>query len=199
MLGIKILEERKSKYNGDIKVVKSLGFGTYIQVNNLTQSGGVVETIWRETLKNLKIKELKNCLILGLGGGTVAKLIKKYWPESKVTGVEIDPVMVELGRKYLGLDDTEVIIQDAYEFIEKNKEKYDLVIVDLYVGDQFPKKFEQEEFLKLLTKNKLVIFNRLYFREKRKEAVKFGNKLEKIFKKVDWFYPQANLMFICRN
>ena len=31
----------------------------------------------------------------------------------------------------------------------------------------------------------------------RTEAVKFGNKLEKIFSKVDWFYPQANLMFIC--
>jgi hypothetical protein len=49
MLGTRILEERKSKFNGDINVVRSLGFGTYIQVNNLTQSGGVVEEIWKET------------------------------------------------------------------------------------------------------------------------------------------------------
>ena len=199
MLGTKILEERKSRYNGNVKVLRSLGFGTYIQVNNLTQSGGVVESIWRETLKNLKTKKLKNCLILGLGGGTVAKLIRKYWPESEITGVEIDPMMIELGKKYLGLNNTKVIIQDAYEFIKKNKEKYDLVIVDLYIGDEFPEKFEKEEFLNKLTKNELVIFNRLYFAEKRKEAVKFGNKLEKIFPKVDWFYPQANLMFFCYN
>lgn len=225
MLGTRILEERKSKLNDDIKVVRSLGFGTYIQVSNLTQSGGIVESIWKQTLKKVhnSYPVIHNSIILGLGGGTVAKLIKKYWPQSEITGVEIDPVMVELGKKYLGLTNTKIIIQDAYEFItafkktpnsklenelnadmssvadviEKSKEVYDLVIVDIYFGDKFPKKFEEESFLKLLTKNKLVIFNRLYFAEKRTEAVKFGNKLEKIFSKVDWFYPQANLMFIC--
>lgn len=197
MLGTKILEERKSYFNGNIKVVRTLGFGTYIQVNNLTQSGGVVELIWKETLRKIKKEKINKVLVLGLGGGTAAKLVKKYWPESEITGVEIDPVMVELGEKYLGPSNIKVIIHDAYEFIKKNKEIYDLVIVDLYVGDKFPKKFEEESFLELLTKNKLVIFNRLYFGRKRKEAVKFGNKLEKIFSKVNWFYPQANLMFIC--
>jgi len=200
MLGTKILEERKSKFNGDIKVVRSLGFGTYIQVNNLTQSGGVVESIWRQTLNKIKHQPLtiNHCLILGLGGGTVAKLIKKYWPKSIITGIEIDPVMVELGTRYLALDRNEIEIEigDAYDF---NPSDFDLVIIDVYCGDKFPKKFENEVFLKKLAKNKLVIFNRLYFGEKRKEAVKFGNKLEKIFKKVDWFYPQANLMFFCYN
>jgi len=198
MLGTRILEERKSKFNRSIKVVRSLGFGTYIQVNNLTQSGGVVEDIWKETLKNIKKEKINNVLILGLGGGTIAKLIKKYWPESKITGIEIDPAMVELGTRYLGLGDskTKIVIQDAYNF---DSSGFDLVVVDIYCGSEFPEKFEEEEFLKKLTKNKLVIFNRLYFGEKRKEAVKFGNKLEKIFKKVEWFYPQANLMLVCYN
>ncbi|MFH1863767.1 MAG: hypothetical protein ABIJ85_02580, partial [bacterium] len=101
--GTKILEERKSKYNGDIKVVKSLGYGTYIQVEGLTQSGGVVTDVWRTTLKKLRTKEIKNCLILGLGGGSAAKLVRKYWPDCKIIGVDIDPVMAELGKKYLGL------------------------------------------------------------------------------------------------
>ncbi len=199
MLGTRILEERKSKFNGDIKVVRTLGFGTYIQVNNLTQSGGIVKEFWNETLRKIKKQKINKVLILGLGGGTVANLVNKLWPESEVSGVEIDPVMVELGKKYLGLGNAEIIIQDAYEYTKKNKEIYDLAIVDLYVGDEFPNKFEDEEFLKLLTKNKSVIFNRLYFGEKRKEAVKFGKKLEKIFSKVEWFYPQANLMFFCYN
>ncbi len=199
MLGTRILEERKSEINNYVKVVRSLGYGTYIQVNSLTQSGGVVESIWKETLRKIRKEKINKVLILGLGGGTVAKLVKKYWPESKITGVEIDPIMIELGKKYLGLKNVEIIIQDAYEFIKKNKEKYDLVIVDLYIGDEFPKKFEKESFLKLLTKNKLVIFNRLYYRDKRKESVKFGNKLENIFSKIEWFYPQANLMLLCYN
>jgi|SRR3989339_378343 len=199
MLGTKILEERESKYNGNIKVVRSLGFGTYIQVNNLTQSGGVVESIWKSTLKRIAYSEkriVKNCLILGLGGGTVAKLIRKYYPKAKITGIEIDPVMVELGKKYLRLSNIKIIVQDAYSF---DSTGFDLVMVDIYCGDKFPEKFENERFLKKLVKNKLVIINRLYFADKRKEAVKFGNKLEKIFSKVDWFYPQANLMFFCYN
>lgn len=200
MLGTTVLEERKSEFNGNIKVVRSLGFGTYIQVNNLTQSGGVVESIWRSALKQIHRSPITvhRSLILGLGGGTVAKLVRKYWPDAEIAGVEIDPVMVELGTRYLalGTSKTKIVIADAYDF---DSSGFDLVIVDVYRGDIFPKKFEKEEFLKKLANNKLVVFNRLYFGEKRKEAVKFGNKLEKIFKKVEWYYPQANLMLFCYN
>jgi spermidine synthase len=196
MIGTKILAERKSKFNGNLRVVKTLGMGTYIQSNGLTQSGGIVETIWKQTLRKVKNKKVKNCLILGLGGGTAAKLIEKYWPEAKISGIEIDPVMIELGKKYLGLGeiDIDIKIQDAAKSISG---KFDLIIVDLYHGDQFPKKFEDEKFLKRLSKNKVVIFNRLYYGDKRALAVKFGLKLQKIFRKVEYFYPEANLTFLC--
>ena len=191
------MEERRSKYNGDIKVVKTLGMGTYIQANGLTQSGGVIEIIWKQTLRKIKNEKLKikKCLILGLGGGTAAKFIRKYWPEARITGVEIDPAMIELGRKYLDLKDVQIKMQDAYNF---DAGGYDLVVVDLYCGDKFPKKFENEKFLKKLTKNKLVVINRLYFGDKRKDAVKFGEKLRKIFDKVEYFYPEVNAVFILR-
>jgi spermidine synthase len=198
VLGIKILEEEKSKFNGNLRVVKSFGLGTYIQAEGLTQSGGVVEGIWKQTLRQVKDKrrEIKNVLILGLGGGTVAKLIRKFWPEAKITGVDIDPMIVELGQKYLGLDevDVDIKIQDAAKPIP---DKFDLVIVDLYRGDQFPKEFEDEKFLKSLTKNKLVVFNRLYYKDKKLLAEEFGKKLQKFFRNVEYFYPEANLMFLC--
>ena len=198
MIGTKILSVRRSKFNGDLKVVRSFGLGTYIQAGGLTQSGGIVELIWKSTLKKIKSKEIEKVLILGLGGGTVAKLTRKYWPDAEVMGIDIDPVMVELGEKYLGLGETNVKIkiQDAGKPISG---KFDLVIVDLYQGDKFPKKFEDEKFLKSLTRNKLVIFNRLYYGDKRPEAVKFGLKLQRIFKKVEYYYPEANLMFLCYN
>jgi spermidine synthase len=200
MLGTKILEERKSKYNGSLRVVRTLGMGTYIQSNGLTQSGGIVETFWKQTLKKIRKSnpKLNSVLILGLGGGTVAKLARNLWPNIKITGIEIDPVMIDLGVKYLGLDkkDLKVVISDAFDFDTKG---FELVIVDVYNGDEFPEKFLDEKFLKKLTKNKIVIFNRLYYGDKRPGTVKFGRKLEKIFSKVEWFYPEANLMFFCYN
>jgi len=219
----KVLEERKSKYNGHLKVSKSLGFGTYIQAEGLTQSGGIVETIWRSTLRKVKGKrrEVKECLILGLGGGTVAKLIRKNWPASprgepevKITGIDIDPIMIELGKKYLKLNDykVKIIIGDAFNFLHDSEQsrgtnhpnqKYDLIIVDLYNGEEFPEKFETENYMQLvrtvLSNKGVAVFNRTYYGDKRPKAVKFGNKLKKVFAKVEWFYPEANLMFICSN
>ncbi len=192
------MEERRSKFNGKLRVVKTWGMGTYIQADGLTQSGGIVESIWKQTLKRVKSEKgkAKSVLILGLGGGTVAKLILKNWPDAKITGVDIDPVIVELGQKYLGLnvEDIDIRIGDAKEFISG---KFDLVIVDLYNGDEFPKKFEEEKFLKILVKNKLVVFNRLTFKNKKEETLLFGDKLKKIFKKVEYFYPTSNLIYLC--
>lgn len=198
MLGTKILEERDSKFNGHLKVVRTFGMGNYIQAEGLTQSGGIVESIWKSTLKQIKEKEINSILILGLGGGTLAKLLRKKYSNAKITGVEIDPLMIELGKKYLDLDkyDIDIKIEDTNKF---KFDEYDLVIVDMYSGDNFPKEFESEEFLKKLSKFPIVIINRLYYGDKRPDTVRFGNKLEKIFKKVVWHYPEANLMFILRN
>lgn len=195
MLGTTILEERDSKYNGHLRVLRTWGMGTYIQAGGLTQSGGIVETIWKSTLRHIP-NTIYDILILGLGGGTLAKLLRKKYPNAKITGVEIDPIMIELGKKYLDLDkyNIDIKIEDTNKF---KFGEYDLVIVDMYSGDNFPKEFESEEFLKKLTKFKTVIINRLYFGDKRPDTVRFGNKLEKIFSKVTWFYPEANLMFLC--
>jgi len=206
-LGTKVLEEVKSPINGKIKVVKNLAFGTHIQVENLTQSGGLVEDIWKQTLRQIPNTkyEIRNCLILGLGGGSAAKLVRKFWPEAKITGVDIDPVMVKMGRKYMGLDKAEVDIQiqDALRFCELCTMNYELIIVDLYKGHEVPEKFQSENYIQLvrtvLASGGVAVFNRLYYGKKRPEAMKFGKKLEKVFSKVEYFYPEANVMFICYN
>lgn len=208
--GVTVLEEVTSPVNGKISVVKSLGLGTYFQVGDLTQSGGIVYEIWRTTLKKIKSKvsEPGSILILGLGGGNCAKLSRKLWPFGQITGVDFDEVIVNLGKKYLGLGDVnaDIVVSDAYEFIEKSvteKKEYDLVIVDLYVGQEFPVVFESDIFLqnidKVLSRNGVAVFNRLYFADKRPRTVKFGNNLEKIFGKVEYFYPEANVMLICNK
>ena len=210
LAGTKILAEVTSPINGEIKVVKTLAFGTYIQVEGLTQSGGVMYSVWNTVLKKVKKETdiVGNALILGLGGGDAARLINKYWPEAKITGIEIDPEMVKLGQKYLGLDKSEVSIkiQDARNFVKsqvKAKKKYDLILIDVYVGYEVPKKFTEKEFikqvLKLTNKDGLAIFNRLYFGDKRKLAEIFHRELIKVFKKVRPIYPEANVMYLCSN
>lgn len=191
----KVLEERDSKYNGHLKVVKTFGMGTYIQVNGLTQSGGIVEQIWRATLKKLGNEQMENCLILGLGGGTLAKLLRKKYPDAKITGIEIDPIMIELGKKYLNLDkyNVDIKIADASKY-NLLPDTWDLVIVDTYLGDKYIEITGSEPVRSCIT-----IFNRLYYGEKKQEALEFGEKLKKVFKKVEIYKPIANIMFFCYN
>lgn len=193
MFGTKILETRRSKYNGDVKVLKTWGMGTYIQCNGLTQSGGIVGQIWKSTLKKIKSNNIEKILILGLGGGTLAKLLRKKYPSAKITGVEIDPIMIELGKKYLRLNDfnIDIKIQDATDFKLKG---YDLIIIDTYLGDEYVDLLNKD-----LLESEVVVFNRLFYGDKKKEALKFGKKIERLFKKVDVHYPTANLMYICYN
>ena len=197
------LEKRKSEYNGPLTVVKDIFYGTYIIGGGLPQSGGLAEIIWRNSLRKIKDRDIKSVLILGLGGGGIAKIARKNWPECKIAGVDIDPVIVDLGKKYLKLDEqnVEIKIQDVNKF--KTTKKFDLVCVDTYQGDQFPTEFASEEFAKrvksYLTKNGIAVFNRLYGPEDRKLAHAHEKELEKVFASVERNYPEANVMFLCKN
>ncbi len=206
--GAKILEEVDSPINGRLTVIRDLAWGVYIKAGGLTQSGGVAEKVWHSSLKEVKkVKpEAKKCLILGLAGGGGTKAVKRFWPNTTITGVEIDPIMIDLGKKYMGLKEskTKIVIEDAMRFVKKQtrkREKYDLILVDMYVGDTVPEKFTTNTFYKLikklLEKNGVGVINRLYYDEKRKLADKTRKDLEKIFSKVMTVYPEANVMFVC--
>lgn len=205
-----VIERAFSEINGELIVIRDITYGTYIRGGGLPQSGGLAEIIWKSTLRkvrNLK-PDIESNLIIGLGGGSIAKLIRKDWPNAKITGVDIDPVIVNLGKKYLKLDgsNVDIFIEDAERFINKEvgkNKKYDLICFDTYVGDTFPKRFESvyliEQVKKILSKNGIVIFNRLYGSEDRDIAINFEKVLLKVFDSVDRLYPEANIMFVCRK
>ena len=69
------------------------------------------------------------------------------------------------------------------------------------MGGKVPEKLETVEFFEkvkdILKEDGVVVINRLYYGEKRKEAIKILEKLEKVFTNVKVVYPEANVMFIC--
>lgn len=190
-----------SKISGGIVVQEQLGQYT-LHVQNLIQSGGIVKGIWRRALKNVNLQvEVRKALMLGLGGGTVVQLIKARWRQAKIISVEIDPEIIKVGKKYFGLGKMfglQIVNADAFDYIRRAKQKFDLIIVDLYLGAKFPPQAEEDKFLvkikKLLNQNGVAIFNRL----RSDETENFEKKLKKYFSFVKKVKTSTNLFFLVK-
>ena len=139
-----------------------------------------------------------------LACGSAVTVVQKYFPHASITGVELDPAMVEIGEKYFRLNNSNnstVNIADAFEFVKSvKKQTFDLILVDLYIGNSTPAFLESGDFLhaikKILTPDGFVIFNRLRGKKKEKELVDFKIKLEKMFDSVSIVKPLINSLFI---
>lgn len=93
-------------------------------------------------------------LLLGLGAGSIPLLHEQVNPGLVVTGVEIDPKIIELGKSYFGLDKIHalenIIIADVRPFLARNKNRYDVIDVDLFWGSgELPFYLATKEFFGL--------------------------------------------------
>lgn len=76
----------------------------------------------------------KNLLMLGLGGGTAVRQLKRLIPNLAVTAVELDSKMISLARKFMHLDKLGIDIHagDAYTWLKQNKQEFDVIVDDVY-------------------------------------------------------------------
>ena len=205
-LGGLVLEKISSPLNGEISVREDLFGKRELMIGGVAQSGGLVEKLWQQFFQvqstNYKVQ---NCLILGLGGGTAAKLLSAKFPQAKITGIEIDPKVIELGKKYFGLGEIpnlKIMVGDAINLIQSTEHRvqsFDLVIVDLYIGQDFPPGAQNEAFLgkvaSLVNKGGRVIFNCLYYnRHHQKLADQLVGKLTPIFPRLETKKLLTNLL-----
>lgn len=78
-----------------------------------------------------------SALILGLGGGSIAKLMTRRWGPLPITGIERDPAVVWLARREFGLnqlDHLTISTADAFAWMRECDQTFDAICVDLYVG-----------------------------------------------------------------
>lgn len=188
----KIIYSTESEYNGKIDVLQ-VGKTTKLLVDGIAQSlnwdaPNARRLVWGRVIDVLKQNEpnLKNILILGLGGGTVQHLISREFPQAYMVSVDIDQVMVDIAKKYFNIDSIpnhRVIVGDACRLIvEPDKfeivsKSFQVVFVDIYIGSTFPDLGKSGNFIAAL-KNMvipggLVIINRIYTEDHQEDVDNF--------------------------
>ena len=143
---------------------------------NANYSYGSLQRILRFGLKNIgfsKIASMNHILVLGVAGGSVIKtLVDDINYKNKITGVEIDSEIIKVANTYFKLnniENLEIVIDDAFDFVLKTKNKYDLIIIDIFQDTEMPSFLFETFFVKricsLLKSRGFVLFNTMILDE----------------------------------
>jgi spermidine synthase len=127
--------------------------------------GIAVHSVWREdelltggvwdtflVVPPLLGREPERVAILGNAGGTTARAFGRFYPETRIDGVELDGAVSETGRRYFGLEDNprlDVHTADARPFLRRADGRYDLIVVDAYRPPYVPFYLATREFFQL--------------------------------------------------
>lgn len=76
----------------------------------------------------------KNILLLGLGGGTLVHLIRRFFPDAHMTSIELDKQHIAIAKKWFKLPQKNVTLieGDAYEFMRNTKNSFDWIVDDVF-------------------------------------------------------------------
>ncbi len=156
------LLHEETSYHQYIQVVERPDGRRLLYLNE----GVAVHSVWRPdsvltggvwdaflALPPLLGRPLERVAILGNAAGTTARALGVYYPEADVDGVEIDPAVSRVGRRYFGMDDNPRLTvhdADARPFLRSTDRRYDLIVVDAYHQPYVPFYLATREFFRLV-------------------------------------------------
>jgi spermidine synthase len=97
--------------------------------------------------------QIKRVLVLGLGGGSIPIYLHRFLPEATIDVVEIDPGIIAAAKKYFGVRETNrlhLFESDGRVFLNRHREPYDIIMVDVFSGSYIPFHMMTKEFYQLV-------------------------------------------------
>jgi spermidine synthase len=198
-----------SEYAPNIRVVRDFG-RLLLYIDNALQSGWLLLPVWKKVFRFFGLTEekklIQKALVIGVGGGDAIQVLKENYPKSQITAVDIDPIIFFLARKYFKLNSVnhpQEVVSDARLFVRKaisRKLKYDLIIIDIYQGQNCPEWLVRGKFLSeiknLLAEKGKVLFNYSLRDNQSKQAQFMLDKLRKNYQSVNK-YDIDSYRFYC--
>ena len=155
----KVLYEKQSPYNTILVTEDDRGLRTL-----LFEKGGVRQSVVklgdpdylefayaRAMPAGLAFAEKpRRVLIVGLGGGTIPAFLHKHYPRMTIDVVDIDPAVVEVAKRFFGFREDSTLhayVDDGRRFIEKCRNRYDVIFLDAYGSENIPYHLATREFL----------------------------------------------------
>jgi spermidine synthase len=133
----------------------------YLRFDNSLQSAMYLDDPFRTRFRYTDLFHLgvaynpsaRRVLYVGLGAGSSEKRLWRDFPRLSLTVVELDPVVVEVARRWFALPDSprlRVEVGDGRRFLADHRQQWDVVVVDAFFADAIPAHLVTAEFLSLL-------------------------------------------------
>lgn len=203
------IEKAQSKYSGSLEVTFHRGEWK-LSTTQAIYSFGKHYTSYRVAFNQLQIKDfdIKSILILGVGLGSVVRLLDHQKSIKSIVAVDIDPVVIELAKKYWPKTSTKIKTEfhtaDALKWLEKNTKNFDLIISDIFIDIKTPEKVTTHQYLNslssILNENGILMYSRLNFKDyNMEENQEFEQTFMDVFPASFVIPAQYNKMYIHRK
>jgi spermidine synthase len=137
---------RASPPRADRVEVKRTRNGRALRINGTFASWyqpgtAITDSVWDALAAPLLLlppARRRQLLILGLGGGSAARVARALAPRARITGVELDPRVVRAARRWFDLDElgVEVVRGDAWHYLERTRRRFDVILEDIFIGSR---------------------------------------------------------------
>ncbi|MDW8069504.1 MAG: fused MFS/spermidine synthase [Anaerolineae bacterium] len=110
-------------------------------------------------------ERIRSMAMVGLAGGTVPKLYTAFYGPIPIDGIELDPTVVQVGRKYFGMTEPNlrIMIGDGRAVLARSPRRYSVIGVDAYRLPYIPWHLATVEFFqevhRHLDENGVVVVN----------------------------------------
>jgi len=202
------IEERTSQYNSDLIVLLSKGRYQLCTVDAIYSHEEKYYNFKYilENQINYDLLEGRKALILGMGMASIPIILDNLHPGKwSITGVEIDEVIIELASRYTFpriKSSLQTIATDAASYVKISEESFDVICVDVFIGQDTPDQFRTHEFLnatkKMLSSKGVLIYNTIAFTNDNLELAKifFNSTFREVFPEGRAVNAHRNLMLL---
>ncbi len=150
----------------------------------------------------------KKFLLLGVGAGSLVHFLRHHFPHSHITGIELDENLLQVAQQSMLLpaadDRLDYVVADARNWVETCEQSFDLVVLDIFDGNQTPGWVFSREFTtqlqRCLTPKGALAYNLLINSERGFEQ--FYSLLRQVFRQQTLCLETeqyANILLYARN
>lgn len=158
-----VIHEQETEYQyarvlQDSAGVRTLELNEGLAIHSIYRPGSYLTGMYYDSLLSLPYasdgfsRPDPKVAVLGNAAGTLARGIGHYVPQAQISGVEIDPVVTEIGRKYFDMSTPHLTTyaDDARPWLRKHTERQDVIVIDAYRQPYIPFYLTTVEFFSLV-------------------------------------------------